>query len=227
VYKKRKSLNENYTIYTASNDEDGIKIAKRVKPSLITLDIMMPHLDGWEVLKRLKMSTETEDIPVILISNATNESKGRVLGAIETLSKPLSQDELKNVINKHFTNSKCQKVLIVDDEKDTRDLIREHIGDDVIHIEDARDGKEALAVINNGFVPDLIYLDLMMPNFSGFEFLELAKTKQILKDTHIVIVTAKDLTKEDIEILQRNDVSIIKKGGNIEAIVKEFAQGKQ
>ena len=92
------------------------------------------------------------------------------------------------------------------------------------NIQSASDGKEALEIIERGFIPDIIYLDLMMPNLSGFEFLEIAKTNPKLKDTHIAVVTAKDLTNEDLEILQQSRVSIIKKGGNIEQIIKEFAQ---
>ena len=217
-------LEDDYTIYSAYNGKQGIELAKKYKPSLITLDIMMPELDGWEVLKRLKASNKTKDIPVILISNVANQNKGEALGAIDTLSKPISKDELSIIINKYFDDDKCKSVLIVDDEEDVRDLIREYIGDDIEDISDAKDGKEALDIINTGCIPDLIYLDLMMPNLSGIEFLELIRVKPELKNTKIVIITAKELTTEDMDILQRNDVSIIKKGGNIESVIREYAK---
>jgi len=215
---------ENYVVYTADNGQDGIEMAKKFKPSLITLDIMMPDMDGWEVLKRLKASDETSDIPVVTISNVTNKDKSIYLGAIDAISKPISKDDLVSFISKYFDTDKVSSALIVDDEEDIRELIQEYIEDDIQNIQSASDGKEALEIIERGFIPDIIYLDLMMPNLSGFEFLEIAKTNPKLKDTHIAVVTAKDLTNEDLEILQQSRVNIIKKGGNIEQIIKEFAQ---
>ncbi len=218
-------LQDNYTIYSALDGKQGIELAKKYKPSLITLDIMMPELNGWEVLKRLKAATQTKDIPVILISNVANQTKGDALGAIDTLSKPVSKSDLQGVINKYFIHSECKNILVVDDEKDVRDLIRDYLDEDIQHIKDASDGKIALDIINNGYIPDLIYLDLMMPNLSGLEFLEISRTKPELKDTKIVVITAKELTNEDMDILHRNNVSIIKKGGNIEAVIREYAKG--
>ncbi len=215
---------EKYIVYTADNGQDGVEMAKEIKPSLITLDIMMPDMDGWEVLKRLKASDETSDIPVVTISNVANKNKSVYLGAIDSISKPISKDDLISFISKYFNADEVSSALIVDDEEDIRELIQEYIEDDIQNIQSASDGKEALEIIERGFIPDIIYLDLMMPNLSGFEFLEIAKTNPKLKDTHIAVVTAKDLTNEDLEILKQSHVNIIKKGGNIEQIIKEFAQ---
>ncbi|WP_456486077.1 oxygen-binding di-iron domain-containing protein [Hydrogenimonas sp.] len=215
---------QNYIVYAADNGYDGVEMAKKLKPSLITLDIMMPGMDGWEVLKRLKASNETCDIPVVTITNASNRSKSIYLGAIDSISKPLSKDDLLSFISKYFDTGKAGSALIVDDEEDIRELIQEYIEDDIKNIQSASDGKEALEVIERGFVPDIIYLDLMMPNLSGFEFLKIVETNPKFKNTHIAVVTAKDLTNEDMEILKPSCVSIIKKGGNIEEIIKELAQ---
>ena len=215
---------ENYVVYTASNGHDGVEMAKRFKPSLITLDIMMPGMDGWEVLKRLKASDETSDIPVITISNVVNKNKSRALGAVESISKPISKDDLTSFIARYFGSAKVNSALIVDDEEDIRELIQEYLEEDIKNIQNASDGKEALELIEGGFIPDIIYLDLMMPNLSGFDFLKIARTNPKLKDTHIVVVTAKDLTNEDLEILKQNKVSIVHKGGNIEQMIKEFAK---
>ena len=215
---------ENYMVYTAFDGYEGVEMAKKLKPSLITLDIMMPGLDGWEVLKRLKASAETANIPVITISNVTNENKSKSLGAIDSISKPISKEDLKSLISKYFNTNKVNSALIVDDEEDIRELIKEYIEDDIENIQNACDGKEALELIEKGFTPDIIYLDLMMPNLGGFDFLQIAKTNPKLNNTHIVIVTAKDLTYEDLELLKQNKVSIVHKGGNIEQIIKEFAQ---
>ena len=215
---------ENYIVYTANDGFEGVQMAKELKPSLITLDIMMPGLDGWEVLKRLKANDQTADIPVITISNVANKNKSRYLGAIDSISKPISKEELKSLIGKYFDTEDVNSALIVDDEEDIRELIYEYIEEDIKNIQNACDGKEALELIERGFIPDIIYLDLMMPNLSGFDFLKIARTNPKLNDTHIVVVTAKDLTKNDLEILKQNNISIVHKGGNIEGIIKEFAQ---
>jgi len=217
---------EHYTVYTASDGEEGLQKAKKLKPSLITLDIMMPGFDGWEVLKRLKASDDTADIPVIIISNIENKQKSYTLGAIDSISKPISKDDLKSLINKYFQNNNTKNIsaLIVDDEEDVRDLIYEYVTDDIQTIQMASDGQEALDIIEDGFIPNIIYLDLMMPNLSGFDFLQIARTNTKLHNTHIVVVTAKDLTSDDLEFLKSNKVSIVKKGGHIEQILKKFAK---
>jgi len=219
---------ENYTIYSAKSGEEGIELARKYKPSLITLDIMMPNMNGWETLKRLKASSETSDIPVIMISNIDEHKEGLRQGAIDTILKPFSKDDIKSVLKKYFPilSQKEKRALIVDDEDDQRELIREYISEDIALIEEAQDGREALDIIEKGFIPDIIYLDLMMPNLSGFEFLEIAKGNISLKHTHIVVVSAKELSMEDKEILSQSGVSVIKKGSNIESIIKEFAKGK-
>jgi len=216
---------ENYKIYTAKSGEEGIELAHKYSPSLITLDIMMPKMNGWETLKRLKSSSATMEIPVIFVSNIDEKGESLRQGAIDTIVKPFSKDDIKAVIERYFIhNSQSFKALIVDDEEDQRDLLREYIQDDIDDIKEASDGKKALEIIENGFIPDIIYLDLMMPNLSGFEFLEIAKVNKKLQHTHIVVVSAKELTHEDKEFLAHQGVSIIKKGSNIESIIKEFAK---
>jgi len=215
-----------YKIYTANNGEDGIKLAHKVRPSLITLDIMMPNMNGWEILKRLKVSSETADIPVVMISNISDKNKSLRFGAIDSIVKPFSKEDIKSIISKYFQgDNKINSVLIVDDEADIRELLREYIKNDVKVIKEADDGREALKIIDDGFIPDVIYLDLMMPNLDGFGFLEIVKSNKNLQNTNIVVVSAKELTLEDKKILDRSNVSVVKKGSNIESIIKEFAKG--
>ena len=215
-----------YKIYTATNGEDGLKLAHSIRPSLITLDIMMPNMNGWEILKRLKTSTQTSDIPVVMISNISDKNKSIKLGAIDSIVKPFSKDDIKSIVSNYFQDEKnLKKVLIVDDELDVRELIQEYIEDDMREIQNACDGREALEIIENGFIPDIIYLDLMMPNLSGFDFLEIIKSNKKLENTNIIVVSAKELTNEDKEILSRTNVSVVRKGSNIESIIKDFAKG--
>jgi len=216
---------ENYAVYVAKDGFEGIEKAKKFKPSVITLDIMMDGIDGWEVLKKLKADIATRNIPVIVLSNITDRKKSYLLGAIDTLTKPISKEDLLNVLYKHFQHHKIKNALIVDDEEDARELIYEYIKDDIEVIKSANDGREALSLINNGFIPDIIYLDLMMPNIDGFEFIKKISSNSSLKNIKIVVVTAKDLTNKDLELLNEKNVNILKKENDLEKNIKSSLKG--
>jgi signal transduction histidine kinase/DNA-binding response OmpR family regulator len=207
-------------IHTAVDGEDGLKIAQKVKPSLIISDIMMPGISGWEVLTRLQDNEELKNIPVIIVSNVSNENKAISLGATDCLNKPISKNDLMTVFKKNF-KSQQNSVLIVDDEPDVRDLMVDILSDDVKSIKLAKNGAEAYSILDGGFYPDLIFLDLMMPEIDGFKFLEMVKSNPKYSSLPIVVVSAKDLTKDDLDTLQKRNVQIIKKGKDLEHAVKQ------
>jgi signal transduction histidine kinase/CheY-like chemotaxis protein/CHASE3 domain sensor protein len=207
-------------IYTAQDGEEGIKVARDVRPSLIITDIMMPGMSGWEVLEALQKDNELKNIPVIIVSNVSNESKAYSLGATDCLNKPISKNDLMTVFKKNF-KSQHSSVLVVDDEPDVRDLMVDILADDVKSIKLAKNGAEAYTVLDSGFYPDMIFLDLMMPEIDGFKFLEMVKSNPKYKSIPIIIISAKDLTKEDMDILQKRNVQVIKKGKDLENAVKQ------
>lgn len=207
-------------IYTAQDGESGLKLAKELKPSLIISDIMMPGMNGWQVLEHLQKEEEFRNIPVIIISNVSNETKALSLGAIDCLNKPISKNDLMTVFKKNF-KSQQNSVLVVDDEPDIRDLMVDILQEDVKTIKLAKNGAEAYNILENGFYPDLVFLDLMMPDIDGFKFLEMVKVNPKYQSLPIIVISAKDLTKSDLDILERRNVQIIRKGKDLENAVKK------
>jgi len=206
-------------IYTADNGETGIKMAKDLKPSLITLDIMMPKMNGWQVLETIKNDIDLKDTEIVIVSNVSNKNKAKAFGAIDCLNKPISKNDLIGVFKKYFKHN-CQSVMIVDDEPDIIDMMIELIQDDVQDIKTANNGQKAFDLLEAGYKPDLIFLDLMMPDIDGFKFMEMISKKEEYADLNIIVVSAKDFTKEDLNILNRQNINIIHKGGDLEKAVK-------
>jgi CheY-like chemotaxis protein len=198
-------------VATATSGEEGLDLARRLKPSLITLDIMMPEMDGWTVLRRLKADPELEHIPVIMASIVADKDMGYTLGAVESLTKPIDRKLLLNLVNQYAGQQGDRHILVVEDDKPTRSLLRralEETGWDVSEAENGAIGLERVAERQ----PDLILLDLMMPVMDGLDFvLALRQTEQNFS-IPIIVITAKDLTEEDRRILSGGVQHIIDKG---------------
>ncbi|WP_051321591.1 response regulator [Chrysiogenes arsenatis] len=211
------------TIFTAETGEKGLKMARELRPSLITLDIMMPGLNGWEVLRRLKKDPETAAIPVVVVSNIADNSRGQALGALDCLSKPLSREDILRSFGRYIQGS-FGSVLIVDDEKEMRELMVDMLSAQSEDIRQAASGTEALAILAGGFMPDVIYLDLMMPEMNGFDFLIRLRADARFLTLPVVVVTAKDLTRNDLEVLGLAGARVLQKGPAAENLIKQFAR---
>jgi CheY-like chemotaxis protein len=188
-----------YEVITLNDSREAVKKAKSEKPKIITLDIMMPEMDGFQVLQALKEEPETRDIPVILISvvGATYKDKGLRLGAIGLISKPINFNKLYEVIEevkKEFATdaiSSKKKIIVVDDEVETVDLIKRTLEARGLEISTAYNGVEALNLIKKA-KPDLIILDLYMPEMDGFTVIQKLKGDKDTSDLPIIILTAHD-----------------------------------
>jgi len=202
---------DGHIVATATSGEEGLDLARRIKPSLITLDIMMPEMDGWTVLRTLKADPELEHIPVIMASIVADKDMGYTLGAVESLTKPIDRKLLLNLVNQYAGQQGDRHILVVEDDKPTRSLLRralEETGWDVSEAENGAIGLERVAERQ----PDLILLDLMMPVMDGLDFvLALRQTEQNFS-IPIIVITAKDLTEEDRRILSGGVQHIIDKG---------------
>ncbi len=197
-----------YKVIIAKNGREAIEKAIYKKPALITLDILMPDMDGWQVLYRLKENKETRDIPVIVCSIVENKSFGINLGAVDYLVKPFSRAELLDRIKKVFTKKKDRiKVLVIDDNPSDAIFLEEVLKIEGIHVEKAFSGVEGIKKIRQD-KPDLIILDLLMPDISGFDVMKLMEGEE---DRPVVIFTAKELTPEEKEKLGHNIKAIFRK----------------
>ncbi len=211
---------EDIVIYTADNGEEGLRKARQIKPSLITLDIMMPKMNGWDVLKQIEQDEILKDIPIVVISNVVNEQKALKMGASACLNKPISKNDLTDTIKKNFIFP-ANSVLIVDDEPDIQDMMVDMVSDMASNVKVASNGKKAYDMLEAGFKPDIIFLDLMMPEFNGFDFLDMIKYQDKYKDLNIIVVSAKDFTKDDLAILNQKDIPLVKKGSEVELAIKK------
>ncbi len=207
----------------ALSGEDGIQKAKEIHPFAITLDILMPHKDGWEVLNDLKADPATRDIPIIVLSIIDNRELGFSLGASDYLVKPIEKDTVLAAL-KRTVHVPANQVLVVDDEPPAVDLITQLLQDEGYHVRGVYSGEEALRSLASE-PPDIILLDLLMPGMDGFEVIERIKAKEEWRDIPIVVVTAKDLTDADWEFLRQRVNKIIRKSGLDEETLVGEVQG--
>ncbi|MBL9173936.1 MAG: response regulator [Verrucomicrobiales bacterium] len=201
-----------YTVHTAASGMEGLTLAAKLKPHAITLDVMMPGMDGWAVLSRLKADPATADVPVIMMTVVDDRNLGFALGAADYLIKPIDWNRLTVVLAKHCKNRRDPEILVVEDDTSTRDVLRraaEKHGWTVTEAENGRIGLERVAAR----VPDVILLDLMMPEMDGFSFLEALRRRPEGRNIPVIVVTAKDLTPEDRTRLHGQAIEVLQKGG--------------
>jgi adenylate cyclase len=198
-----------YSVVTANGGKEGLRLAQELRPAAMTLDVMMPDIDGWTVLAAMKGDPTLADIPIVLMTILDERSRGYSLGASDYLVKPVDRDKLIGVL-RSICGSVGGKVLLIDDDDTMRRGIRltlEPAGWEVTEAENGRIGLAHLAEAR----PDAIILDLMMPEMDGFEFLEKIRHRPEWPDIPVVVITSKDLTVEDRNRLNGGVERIIQK----------------
>jgi signal transduction histidine kinase/DNA-binding response OmpR family regulator len=201
---------EGYRVETAAGGEAGLRLARELHPDIITLDVMMPDMDGWAVLSELKADPELADIPVVMLTIVDNKNLGYALGAADYLTKPIQRDRLLAILTKYCPSSQPATVLVVEDDVQTQEVTRRLLEKAGIQVMVAENGRVALERLAEG-QPGLILLDLMMPEMDGFQFVEHVRQHKAWRAIPIVVVTAKDLTAEDRLRLNGSVADIIKK----------------
>jgi CheY-like chemotaxis protein len=200
-----------YEVATASNADDGIKLARELVPAAITLDVLMPEKDGWNALKELKTDPITGDIPVVMVTMVDDKNLGYTLGASDYLIKPVSRDRLLATLQKYHIKKATGRVMVVEDDKHTRELLARMVTKEGYDVGAAENGKIALNLLRK-FHPDIILLDLMMPVMDGFEFINEVNKIPKWEKIPIVIITSKDLSTQDRDMLEGSVKRIIQKG---------------
>ncbi len=187
---------EGYHVECAANGADGIQLAKTILPSVITLDVMMPGMDGWAVLTALKADPVTMAIPVIMLTIVDDKNLGYALGAADYVSKPLDRERLAGALQKFRNLPAPRTVLIVEDDGPTRLLMARMLEKEGWTTMQAADGVAGLEQLEH-HKPALILLDLMMPRMDGFAFVAELHKRAEWRLIPVVVVTAKTLTPED------------------------------
>ncbi len=202
----------NFNVVSSDNGMDGVLLAQELKPKVIILDLMMPHMNGWAVLKMLKANPETSSIPVIMCSMVTEQREaGFALGATDYLIKPVDKNSLNKVLERFHSNS-TKNLLVVEDDDAIRELIVRTAQEQTWQVDSAVNGFDALTKLSQK-LPDLILLDLMMPEMDGFQLIEKLQQNGEWSEIPVIIMTAKDLSKADYDKLNGYVEVILEKGG--------------
>jgi CheY-like chemotaxis protein len=205
---------EGFQVLHASSAEDALELALQQPLALITLDIMLPKMDGWEFLSLLKQHTALRRIPVVIISIVAERNKGFALGAAAVIEKPISRQQLyESLVDLGLfptITGQSLKVLIVDDDPKAVELVAVRMLGLANVVLRAYGGREAISIARSE-LPDLIVLDLVMPEVSGFDVVLALNEQPDTSRIPILIVTAKRITKEDRSRLDGFVSSIVEK----------------
>jgi PAS domain S-box-containing protein len=202
---------EGFHVAVAASGEEGLRLAKALKPAVIALDVLMPGMDGWAVLTALKADPDLADIPVIMLSIVDEKGMGYALGAADYLTKPINWERLPGTLRKYQRAQPPCPVLVVEDDADLREMMRRTLEKGGWAVIEAANGRVALERLIEQR-PELILLDLMMPEMDGFQFLEEVRKHEEWRLIPIVVVTAKDLTEEDHRRLSASEARVLQKG---------------
>jgi signal transduction histidine kinase/DNA-binding response OmpR family regulator len=220
---ERHLAREGFAVVMAGGGQEGLRLARELHPAAITLDIMMPDLDGWTVLAAIKGDPELADIPVILMSIVDEKTRGYSLGATDYMVKPVDRERLSGVL-RNICGAVGRRVLLVDDDDVARRAMRLALEDDAWQVGEAENGRVALTRLTE-WRPDVIMLDLMMPEMDGFEFLVEMRARDDWRDIPVLVVTAKDLSAAERSRLNGDVERVLQKGApELDALLKELGR---
>jgi len=199
---------EGFRVVAAASGEEGLRWARELRPDAITLDVMMPGMDGWAVLSALKAGPDVAEIPVIMLTIVDDKNLGYALGASDYLTKPIDRERLVTVLRQHRRD---RPVLVVDDDAEVRQLLRRMLESEGFAVMKAENGRVALERLR-GEAPSLILLDLMMPEMDGFEFVAELRRHESWHTIPVVVITARDLSRDDRDRLNGHVEKVLQKG---------------
>jgi signal transduction histidine kinase/DNA-binding response OmpR family regulator len=203
---------ENYRVLHAYDGAEALGILRKTPPDIVTLDVMMPKVDGWSVLSMMKSDAALDHIPVIMITIVDDRNLGYSLGATEFMTKPIDRARLLALVRRFAGHQPQAHVLIVDDDPEVREIVRSTLEGSGLKTSQAVNGRAALDWLKSHPPPSLILLDLMMPEMDGFEFLNQIRNQDKLIDLPVVVLTAKELTEEERAFLAQRTLLVLSKG---------------
>jgi len=209
-----------FEVLEAAEGTQGLEIARAQPPDAILLDVLMPGLDGWQMLRALKDLPETRSIPVVILSVVENRAFGISLGAFDYLVKPVDRDALFSTLARAGVLATGGYILVVDDEPDVRALLEQELVAVGYRVRTAEGGAQALELMGQE-PPAALILDLMMPPPDGFEVLYRMRDNPAMRETRVIVITAKELTRQDEAILSGSAQRIIRKGADPSQLVQE------
>ena len=203
----RQLANAGYRTQIARTGMEAIARARQLHPAAITLDVILPELDGWEVMSRLKSDRSTSGIPIVVVSVVDNPELGMALGAVDYLVKPVDGKDLVRRLRRFDS----RRILVVDDEAANREWLTQTLEPAGFKVVSASGGREAISMARS-HPPDLVLLDLMMPEVNGFDVVEALRKNKATRETPIMILTAASLTEGDKRKLNGRVSQILSRG---------------
>jgi CheY-like chemotaxis protein len=213
LYYRRYLEKRGFFVVGVTDSRDAVLRARQLQPDAILLDILMPAIDGWAIIEELKQLEQTRDIPVIVCSVLDEAGQGFSLGAADYLVKPFEEGDLVRALNRLSREGGPRQILIVEDSAEDMTLLRRILqsASEEYELLEAHNGVEGIEYISQ-YKPDLIILDLMMPEMDGFAVLETLKKNPDTRNIPIIIVTAKQLTDRDREVIDGQVKAMLQKG---------------
>jgi PAS domain S-box-containing protein len=213
-----------FNVAHAMSGGDGIRLAHEIRPCAITLDVMMPEMNGWSTLTALKSDPDLCSIPVILLTIVDDKGRGFALGASDYLAKPIDKRQLLGLLTKFTTRARPRSVLLVEDDENTRSVLRHILELEGWTVREAVNGRAGLDQLAEE-TPGLILLDLMMPEMDGFEFVAKLQRTHEWRSIPVVVVTAKDITEEDLLRLRGYTHRVLRKDASIfDKLLKDLGE---
>jgi signal transduction histidine kinase/CheY-like chemotaxis protein len=201
-----------YRVVRARDGAEGLELAQRLRPRAVLLDILLPRVDGWDLLARLKADPATAACPVIIVSMLDERGKGFALGAAEYLVKPVGRAEMLEALARCLpAGAERPAVLVIDDDPVDRRLIRAALEPAGYQVLTAAGGEEGLELIRSER-PAVVLVDLLMPGMDGFAVIEEARADPAIADVPIVVLTAKEMLPADGERLAGRISFLARKG---------------
>ncbi|MBE7190720.1 PleD family two-component system response regulator [Jatrophihabitans endophyticus] len=210
---------EGFGAAVAADGTAGLRMAREILPRAILLDVTMPGVDGWSVLGALKNDPAVADIPVVMVTFLDERGLAASLGAADYVMKPVRWERFRQVMDRFRSSDGA--VLVVDDDADTRHHLRTVLERDDWTVVEAANGQEALAIAAEAR-PRVVLLDLEMPVLDGFGFLRAFRAMPNRGDVPVVVLTARDLTRDDRKRLQSADQVLSKGVTSLAALAKEL-----
>jgi signal transduction histidine kinase/CheY-like chemotaxis protein len=216
-----------YRVSAVADGNEGLAAARAKPPAAIVLDVILPGIDGWEVLRRLKLDERTRDVPVVMVTVVDEQEVGLALGAVDYLVKPIDPQALISVLARHVLAGRPHRdaeplvALVVDDDTGTRELLAQCLGGIGIDVISAAGGAEALQIAHARRF-DVVLCDLMMPDVDGFTVIAELRNDPATCQVPILVVTGQDLSEADKARLNGHILGIVEKGGSLESGIREW-----
>jgi len=215
-----------YPVTVATNGEDGLVAARELAPDAILLDVLLPGVDGWEVLRELKRDEQVRDIPVVIVTVVDEQEVGLALGAVDYFVKPIDRESLLDRLARHDihpSRDTATTVLAIDDDRATLDLVEVNLRQEGFGVVTAASGIEGIRLAGNQHF-DLVICDLLMPGVDGFAVISALCADAATRDTPILVLTAHDLTERDKARLNGRILGIMRKGDAVQAELRDWLQ---